>query len=152
MREIERNQYTYRFTSHGIIISWYSRTESSKAGIGFGMSWHAQRMSSRRRKQSWKWSAVVALDQSRVTHLVLIVSAPWYFADASDVKLSAKTSDIIESSLADKNSLDILPRADTLIAQHNAQFVSNCQPLRLGGRSHGAPDKRLWQHCYDARV
>ena len=105
MREIERNQYTYLFTSHGIIIAWYSRTKSSKAGIGFGMSWHAQRMSSRRRKQSWKWSAVAAIDQSRVTYLVLIVSAPWYFADASDVNLSTKTSDIIESSLADKNSL-----------------------------------------------
>jgi len=126
MREIERNQYTYHFTSHGIIISWYSRTESSKAGIGFRMSWHAQRMSSRRRKQSWKWSAVAALDQSRASHLVLIVSAPWYFADASDVKLSTKTSDIIESSLADKNSLHLVSRADTLIAQHNTHLVSYC--------------------------
>ena len=43
MREIERNQYTYRFTSHGIIIAWYSRAESSKAGIEFVMLWHAQR-------------------------------------------------------------------------------------------------------------
>lgn len=139
MREIERNQYTYRFTSHGIIISWYSRTESSKAGIGFTMSWHAQRMSSRRRKQSWKWSAVAATGQSRVTHLVLIVSAPWYFADASDGELSTKTSDIIEGSLADKNSFHIVPRADTLFAQHNAHLVY-CQPPCLGGRSHGAPD------------
>jgi len=140
MRESERNQYTYHFTSHGIIVSWYSRTESSKAGIGFSMSWHAQRMSSRRRKQSWKWSAVAALDQSRASHLVLIVSAPWYFADASDVKLSTKTSDIIESSLADKNSLYLFSRADAVIAQHNSHLVYFCQPPCLGSRSHGAPD------------
>lgn len=69
------------------------------------MSWRAQSRSSRRRKQSWKWSAVAALDQSRATYLVLIVSAPWYYADASNVKLSTKTSDIIEGRLADKNNL-----------------------------------------------
>lgn len=140
MGEIERNQYTYIFTSHDIIVSWYSCTGSSKAGIGFSMSWRAQSMSSRRRKQSWKWPAVAAFDQSRGTHLVLIVSAPWYFADASNVKLSTKTSDIIEGSLADKNSLYFVFRTDTLIAQHDAHFVSSCQPPRLGGRSHGAPD------------
>lgn len=141
MGEIERNQYTYIFTSHDIIVSWYSCTGSSKAGIGFSMSWRAQSMSSRRRKQSWKWPAVAALDQSRGTHLVLIVSAPWYFADASNVKLSTKTSDIIEGGLADKNSLYLVFRTDTLIAQHSPHFISYRQPPCLGGRSHGAPDK-----------
>ena len=104
------------------------------------MSWHAQRMSSRRRKQSWKWSAVAVLDQSRATHFVLIVSAPWYFADGSNVKLSTKTQDIIESSLADKNSVSLASRAETLIAQHNSDLVFYCQPPYLGGRGHGAPE------------
>lgn len=73
-----RNGYTYLSTRHGIIAPCRSCTASSKAGIGFSMSWHAQRMSSGRRKQSWKWSSVAAIGQSRAAGLALLVSAPWY--------------------------------------------------------------------------